>query len=162
VSDRYGQDAVERTIVEYIPAPPETVRNHYVDLDRIVEVHPLVVSVQTVSRRITEDGYEQTYRVKDRVPLGVLTLPITYTAVLRVPVSGPITAHARQFPGVRLDSVVSFDVDPVGTRLTERIRISAPRPLVAVTVRQAVAAHIATLAGMRRHFEAIGDDSGGG
>ena len=136
MSGRCGQDSVERTIVENIPAPPETVRDHYVDLDRIAEVHPLVVSVQTVSRRITE--------------------------VLRVPVSGPITAHARQFPGVRLDSVVSFDVDPAGTRLTERIRISAPWPLVAVTVRQAVAAHIATLAGMRRHFEAIGDDSGRG
>jgi hypothetical protein len=63
---------------------------------------------------------------------------------------------------VRLDSVVSFDGDPVGTRLTERIRISAPRPLVAVTVRQAVAAHIATLAGMRRHFEAFGGDAGSG
>lgn len=121
-----------------------------------------MVSVQTVSHRVTVDGYEQTYRVKDRVPLGILTLPISYTAVLRVPVSGPITAHARQFPGVRLDSVVSFDVDLVGTRLTERIRISAPRPLVAVTVRQAVAAHIATLAGMRRHFEAFGRGAGSG
>jgi len=63
---------------------------------------------------------------------------------------------------VRLDSVVSFDVDPVGTRLTERIRISAPRPLVAMTVRQAVAAHIATLAGMRRHFAEFGRGTGSG
>jgi len=144
---------VERAIVEHIPGPPEAVRRYYVDLDRIAEVHPLVVAVRTVSHRVTEDGYEQTYIVKDRVPLGFMTLPISYTATLRVPAVGAVTAQARQFPGVRLDSVVTFDAEPVGTRLTERIRISAPRILLATTVRQAVAAHIEMLAGIRRHFE---------
>jgi hypothetical protein len=143
----------ERTLVEHIPAAPEAVRRHYVDLDRIAEVHPLVVEVRTLSHRVTDEGYEQTYRVKDLIPLGFLTLPISYTAVLRVPDSGAVTASARQFPGVRLDSIVTFDADPVGTRLTERIRIGAPRILLAVTVRQAVAAHIEMLAGIRRHFE---------
>ena len=52
-----------------------------------------------------------------------------------------MTAEARQFPAVRLNSVVSFDPVPAGTRLTERIEIIAPRPLLALTVRQAVAAH---------------------
>ena len=144
--------AVERELDELIAAPPDVVRGYYVDLDRIVDVHPLVVSVRTVSHQILDDGYEQTYSDKDRVPLGVLNLPITYTATLRVPTRGAIRAQARQFPGVRLDSVVTFEPELGGTRLTERIWISAPPGLRAVTVRQAVAAHTEMLAGIRRHF----------
>ena len=144
--------AVERELDEFVAAPPDVVRCYYVDLDRIAEVHPLVVAVRTVSHRISDDGYEQTYAVKDRVPLGFLTLPITYTATLRVPTRGAVRAQARQFPGVRLDSIVTFDAESGGTRLTERIRISAPPGLRAVTVRQAVAAHTEMLAGIRRHF----------
>lgn len=151
-----------RKLAEHVPGTPEAVRNYYVDLDRIAEVHPLVVSVRTMSHRVADDGYEQTYRVKDRIPLGFLTLPISYTATLRVPACGPVTAAARQFPGVRLDSVVTFDAEPGGTRLTENIRISAPRVLLAVTARQAVAAHIEMLAGVRRHFESLGHGSGTG
>lgn len=144
--------AVERELEELVAAPPDVVRCYYVDLDRIADVHPLVVAVRTVSHLILEDGYEQTYSVKDLVPLGFLNLPITYTATLRVPFRGAVTAQARQFPGVRLDSVVTFDAVNGGTRLTERIRISAPPGLRAVTVRQAVAAHTEMLAGIRRHF----------
>ena len=144
--------AVERELDELVAGPPDVVRSYYADLDRMAEVHPLVVAVRTLSYQILDDGYEQTYSVKDRVPLGFLTLPITYTATLRVPTNGPVTAQARQFPGVRLDSIVTFDPESDGTRLTERIRISAPPGLRAVTVRQAVAAHTEMLAGIRRHF----------
>ncbi len=50
----------ERTISEEIPAPPEVVRDFYVDLDNIKEFHPLVVSVEVLSaqpdrRRLPED-----------------------------------------------------------------------------------------------------------
>ena len=144
--------AVDCELDEFIPAAPDVVRRYYVDLDRIADVHPLVVAVRTVSHRTLDDGYEQTYSVKDRVPLGFLTLPITYTATLRVRARGAVTAQARQFPGVRLDSMVTFDAESTGTRLTERIRITAPPGLQAVTVRRAVAAHTEMLAGIRRHF----------
>ena len=135
-----------------IPAPPRQVREHYVDLTNLALVHPLVVSVRSVSRDEGPDGYTETWRVQDRIPLGPFTLPTTYTARLHVPDGGPVTAEARQFPAVRLNSVVSFDPVPAGTRLTERIEIIAPRPLLALTVRQAVAAHKEMLAGIRRHF----------
>ena len=39
------------TLTEEIPAASEVVRDFYVDLDNIKVVHPLVVSVQTISRR---------------------------------------------------------------------------------------------------------------
>ena len=123
------------------------------DLDNIKLVHPLIVSVQTMSRTETPDGYRQSYRVVDRIPLGPFTMQITYQARLHVPAEGDVLTEADQSPGVRLRGTVSFEPIDGGTRVTERIRIAAPRPLAAITTREAVKAHIAMLAGIRRHFE---------
>ena len=132
-------------------------RAFYVDLAEIVQVHPLVVSVRTTGRRALPDGYQQSYLIRDRVPFGRWTLPIRYRARLTVPDSGDVIAESRQFPRVRLRTVVSFEAVPsgptrTGTLLTERIRFSAPWPLAAVTVRQGVAAHREMLAGIAAHF----------
>jgi hypothetical protein len=64
-----------------------------------------------------------------------------------------VLTEADQPPGVRLRGTVSFEPIETGTRITERIRITAPVPLAAFTTREAVEAHIAMLAGIRRHFE---------
>ena len=146
----------ERTVTDVVPAPPEEVRAFYVDLDNVKVVHPLVVSVRSTARTQTADGYTQTYRVRDRLPFGPLVLTIAYTARLEVPVHGDVVTEARQFPRVSLDGIVSFDAERGGTRVTERLAIRAPRPLAATTVRQAVAAHVEMLAGIRRHFDASG------
>jgi hypothetical protein len=143
----------ERTISEEIPAPPDVVRDFYVDLDNIKEFHPLVVSVQVLLHSQTDEGYQHTYRVRDRIPLGPLTLPITYWAQVHVPKDGDVITEARQFPRVRLNGVVSFQPSEAGTRLTERLTIAAPRLLAAVTEREAVDAHAVMLAGIRSHFE---------
>jgi hypothetical protein len=143
----------ERTMTEEVPAAPDAVRDFYVDLDNIRIVHPLIVSVEKVSRTETADGYRQSYRVVDRIPLGPLTLKITYHARLQVPVHGDVLTEADQSPGVRLRGTVSFEPSGGGTRVTERIRFAAPRLLAAVTIREGVKAHIEMLAGIRRHFE---------
>ncbi|MGO9382812.1 MAG: SRPBCC family protein [Mycobacterium sp.] len=143
----------ERTLSEEVPAPPGDVRDFYVDLDNIKLVHPLIVSVQATSRTETPDGYLQSYRVIDRIPLGPFTMRITYRARLHVPADGDVITEADQSPGVHLRGTVSFAPTDGGTRLTERIRIAAPRPLAPMTTREAVKAHIAMLAGIRRHFE---------
>lgn len=143
----------ERTLTEDVPAPADQVRDFYVDLDNIKLVHPLIVSVQTVSHTQTADGYLHDYRVVDRIPLGPFTVKVTYRARLRVPVHGDVLTEADQSPGVRLRGTVSFQPVPGGTRVTERVRISAPRPLAGFTTREAVKAHIEMLAGIRRHFE---------
>lgn len=128
------------------------VRGHYADLTNLAMVHPLIVSVDLIGDTAGDDGSRRTYRIKDLVPMGLLKLPIVYTAVMVVPASGPVTSQAFQFPRIRLDSEVSFEPVAGGTRLTERIRISAPGPLLGLTVRRAVAAHTEMLAGLRRHF----------
>lgn len=143
----------QRTVSEQIPAPPSEVREFYVDLDNIKKVHPLVVAVRTTDREQTADGYVQSYRVQDRIPLGPLNLRISYVARLHVPNAGDVTAEAFQFPRVRLRTTVRFEPIDTGTRITEHMRIDAPRPLAAMTTREAVNAHAAMLAGMRRCFE---------
>jgi hypothetical protein len=143
----------EHLLAEEVPALPDAVRGFYTDLDNLRIVHPLIVSVHATGRTDTTDGYEQTYRVHDRIPLGPITLPISYVARLYVPRAGDVVSEARQFPMVRLNSTVSFESTATGTRITERVRIEAPRPLAAVTVREAVDSHTAMLAGIRRHFE---------
>jgi hypothetical protein len=143
----------ERTVTEEIPAPPDEVRGFYVNLDNIKQVHPLVVAVRTTDRRQTADGYEQTYRVQDRIPMGPLRLRISYAARLHVPHTGDVTAESRQFPRVRLHTTVTFQPIAAGTRVTEHMRIEAPRALAGMTTREAVNAHTAMLAGIRQIFE---------
>lgn len=143
-----------RSVSGEVPAPPEQVREFYVDLDNISQVHPLVQWVRSTSRVDLADGYRQDYQVRDRIPLGPFALPITYRARLIVPTAGPVTAQARQFPQVRLDSRVDFAATDAGTRITEDLTIAAPRPLLAITVEQAVAAHATMLAAIGKLFAA--------
>ena len=142
-----------RTMSDEIPAPPDEVRDFYVDLDNIKDLHPLVVSVQLLEHRQTAKGYQKTYRVRDRIPLGPLSMPISYWARVEVSQHGDVITEARQFPRVRLNGTVTFQPIESGTRLTERLNIAAPRLLAATTEREAVNAHIAMLAGIRGHFE---------
>jgi Polyketide cyclase / dehydrase and lipid transport len=143
----------DRTLTEEVPAPPNEVRDYYVDLNNIKTVHPLIVSVEETSRSETPDGYRQIYRVVDRIPLGPFTMQITYEARLTVPVVGDVLTEADQSPGVRLRGTVSFEPIEGGTRVTERIRFAVPRPLAAITVREGVKAHVKMLSGMREHFQ---------
>ncbi|QLL07727.1 SRPBCC family protein [Mycobacterium vicinigordonae] len=143
----------ERTLTEDVPAPPSQVRDYYVDLDNIRLVHPLIVSVRLLDRSETRDGYRVSYQVVDRIPLGPITMKATYRARLHVPVEGDVRTEADQSPGVRLRGTVSFEPIGGGTRVTERIRFAAPRPLAGLTVRQGVKAHVTMLYGIRRHFE---------
>ncbi|WP_375482063.1 SRPBCC family protein [uncultured Mycobacterium sp.] len=143
----------ERTFTDTVPAAPEQVRAFYVDLHNMKLVHPLVVSVRPTSRRQTGDGYIESYRVRDRVRLGPLVIRISYRARLHVPAQGDVITDARQFPGVRLRGAVTFEPSQSGTRIIERIHITAPRPLATVTTRQAANAHIAMLAGIRQRFQ---------
>lgn len=143
----------EHTLSEDIPAKPDAVRDFYIELPNIIAVHPLVVAVIPTHYAESGDGYTQTYRVRDRIPVGPLTLAVAYTATVRVPIIGDVLTEARQFPAVRLTGAVSFESIDAGTRLTERLTIDVPRPLAAFTVRKAVDAHVEMLAGVRAHFE---------
>lgn len=142
----------EHVVSDEVPAPPAEVRDFYCDLHNITKLHPLAVSVHTIRRDQTADSHTQIYRVRDRIPFGPVNLGVTYTARVHVPNSGDVLIEARQCPRVRLFGTVSFDQVDGGTRLTERLTIEAPRPLAAMTAREAVRAHAEMLAGIRRCF----------
>jgi hypothetical protein len=142
----------ERTVSADIPGSPADVRAFYTDLDNLKAIHPLVVWVRSAQQRVTAGGYAQTYRICDRIRLGPVRIRIRYTTHLTVPRAGDVFADSRQFPGVRLHTVVSFAQTPLGTLLTERMSIEAPRPLASATVRQAVAAHQEMLRGIHARF----------
>ncbi|BDX32182.1 hypothetical protein TUM20985_27290 [Mycobacterium antarcticum] len=142
----------EHVVSDVVPAEPAAVRDFYCDLNNIVKLHPLVVSVEALRRDETAEAYTQIYRVRDRIPVGPFTLGITYTATVHVPRSGDVLTEARQFPHVRLAGVVSFEQVEGGTRVTERLVVEAPRPLAAMTAREAVEAHAEMLAGIGRCF----------
>lgn len=144
--------ASEHVVTGQVPAPPGAVRDFYCDLHNITEVHPLVISVLVIGSEQSEDSRTVTYRVHDRIPFGPVTFKVSYTARMHVPDRGDVLTEARQFPRVRLDGRVSFDVSDGGTLVTERLRIIAPRPLAAMTVREAVTAHGEMLAGISRYF----------
>ncbi len=91
----------ERTLTEEVPGSSDEVRAFYTDLTNLKLVHPLVVSVRTIERRESANGHVQTYRVRDRIPLGLFTVKTNYVARLHVPVTGDVVAEARQVPGVR-------------------------------------------------------------
>lgn len=143
----------EQTLSEEVPSTPNQVRDFYVDLENMKLVHPLIVAVRPTARHEAAGGYTRSYRITDRIPLGVFTVRTSYRARVHVPVEGEVISEARQFPGIRLHGTVTFEQVAGGTRVIERIRIAAPRPLAAVTTRQAVNAHIAMLSGIRRHFQ---------
>jgi hypothetical protein len=147
----------ERTLTEEVPAAPEAVRAFYVDLNNMKLVHPLVVFVRSTGRSETADGYVQNYRIRDRIPLGPVTVSTSYSVRLRVPAAGDVVAEARQFPRVRLHTTVTFEPIQGGTRAIERMRITAPRPLAGFTEREAVKAHITMLSDIRNYFEARAD-----
>jgi hypothetical protein len=142
----------ERTLTEDVAAPPDQVRDFYVDLDNLKLVHPLIVSVEELSRSEDADGYRQSYRVVDQMRLGPVSFRIAYRARWRVPVAGAVESEARQSPSVRLRGRVTFAPTPTGTQITERLQIEAPRPLAAYTTHEAVKAHRVMLSRIRAHF----------
>jgi hypothetical protein len=143
---------VERTLTDDVPAPPAVVRDFYVDLDSLQVVHPLVVSVTELSREDLESGYRQRYQVVDRLTWGPFSFRVTYRVQWWVPDEGDVESEAVQSPGVRLRETVTFAPTEAGTRVTQRLRIEAPRLLAGYTQREAVKAHAAMLAAIRSHF----------
>lgn len=101
--------SADRTVSERIAAPPDVVRAFYVDLDNLRTLHPFLVSVRSTDRQATAEGYVQTYKVREDIPLGPVKLPIRFVARLSVPESGDVVTDSYQFPRVHLHTVVSFE-----------------------------------------------------
>jgi hypothetical protein len=136
-----------------VPTTADRVRAFYTDLENMKLVHPLVVAVDCTGNRQDAQGWHRTYQVRDRIPVGPFTLPVTYRATVQIAPDGVVHTEAYQVPRVRLQGTVTFAPTAGGTRVTESIDIDAPRPIAAFTVREAEKAHSTMLAASRRYFE---------
>jgi hypothetical protein len=135
----------ERTLTEFVPTDPATIRAFYTDLKNLKAVHPLILTVREVA--------PGRWRVRERNTFGPLSFRTSYSVQMDVDADGDVVGESQAHLGVRLRDVVSFEAVDGGTKVVERLRLVAPRPLIGYAHREAVKAHEEMLAGMRRHFE---------
>jgi hypothetical protein len=129
-------------------------RDFLVDLRNHAPLHPLIESIDEIEPSREWPG-ARSYRVVDRIPVGPFTLKATYVATLEPVSEREVHGHARQSPGVRLDTIYTLTKtgDARATRLEERVFVSAPLGLKRFVVGQARRSHATTLRRMKALLE---------
>jgi hypothetical protein len=108
------------------------------DFSRHAELHPLIVRVTPAP---APEGVLRRYLITDRIVLGPVRFPVTYTAdVLRADADRVVTL-ARQRPGTTVRNDTRLSVVDAEVRAVVEITLTAPTPLFGFAVRQARAAH---------------------
>ncbi len=139
----------------FIAASPEIVREQLTHLmTNLKDLHPFVIAVQPVKTTTASDGRPvQHYRVRDRIKLGPRIIEFTYRANITISVQGTLVSNAYQVPGIHLYNITWAEAEGEGTRLRERIEITAPRLLMKITAQGAATAHHEMLAKLKEHAE---------
>lgn len=136
-----------------IDAPLSAVHDFLADMDAHAELHPLIESITALpptASRTTADHY----RIVDRIALGPIRFRATYTAALEALSDTVIRGDAWQQPRIRLSTMYRLSPTDTGTRLVEKVSVTAPWPLRRFTVSQACAAHSETIQKMKARLEA--------
>jgi len=131
------------------------------DLDNYVALHPLIERIEEIEPS-PELPRARRYRVLDRIPIGPFRLRTSYVAALDPVSDDEVHGHAWQSPGVRLHTVYRLSESVGATRLDERVFVRAPWWIHRFVVKQARAAHAATLERMKGLLEANPPGSGQG
>ncbi|HBX70064.1 MAG TPA: hypothetical protein DEH25_11985 [Chloroflexi bacterium] len=122
----------------WIDADPVDVRNFLADLSHHDQIHPLIVQVEELTP--PEVDFRR-YQITDRVPVGPFTMKAVYEADIRISPAGDVISEARQSPGIRLQNVTQCIPSNGGTRLVEKVTVSAPRLLLGFVTQQAQESH---------------------
>lgn len=108
----------------------------------VTEMHPFVVWTRHVKTTTAADGSKiDHYLVHDRMKLGPFPLEFTYKVDMHVNVAGQLVSNAYQVPGIHLYNQTSCEPSENGTRVSERIEITAPRWLLKTTYEGVATAH---------------------
>ena len=118
-------------------------------------LHPLIESIEELSPSDEMPGARR-YRVVDRIPLGPFRLRTSYVAALEPVGEFEVHGHAWQSPGIRLHTIYQLQTISSGTRLVERVLVTAPRILKRFVIRTARQSHEVTLAKMKALLEETG------
>jgi hypothetical protein len=108
------------------------------DFSRHTELHPLIVRVVQAS---APDGVLRRYEITDRLAVGPLRFPVTYTADVLVAGPDRVVTVARQQPGTTVRNDTRLSSVDGGLCADVEITLTAPAPLFGFAFRQARAAH---------------------
>ena len=122
------------------------------DLQNYRPLHPLIESIEEIAPS-DEMPDARRYRVVDRIPVGPFRLRTVYTAALEPVTENEVHGHAWQVPGIRVHTVYQLEEIALGTRLSERVSIEAPRLLHRFVVGEARRSHQETLIRMKDHLD---------
>jgi hypothetical protein len=139
----------------FIAASPEVVREELAHLmTNVAELHPLVVWARLVRTETAPDGSKIAYyQVRDRMKLGPFTIAFTYKVDMNVTPTGQLRSNTYQSPGIHLYNQTSFESENAGTRVRERIAITAPGWLMKTTYNGAAVSHREMFARLKEKLE---------
>ena len=138
-----------------IAAPYGTVQEYLAKLmTNITEMHPFVVWTRHLETITAPDGAKiDYYLVHDRMKLGPFPVAFTYKVDMSVTTTGQLVSNAYQSPGIHLYNQTWCESENSGTRVRERIEITAPGWLMKTTYQGAVTAHKEMFAQLKEKIE---------
>jgi hypothetical protein len=116
------------------------------DYRRHAELHPLIERVRQVP---TSPGASGSYLITDRLALGQVRFPITYTVDVLTATDREIIAVARQRPGTTVRNHTRLRPTVGNLDIGVEITVTAPLVLFPYAFRQARAAHAVLAEGIR-------------
>lgn len=138
-----------------VAAPAEALRAALTTLTWHDQLHPMIVSVESLPDSVAPDGSPlRRYRIVDHARMGLLTLRVRYRADVWVDASGSVVSDAYQSPGVRLHVVSRLTSEGERTRVDESVTIDAPWLLLGYVRAQAYQSHRVLFANLKRWLEA--------
>ena len=134
-----------------IAAPPEAVAAFLGDLVNYEALHPMLVDVREIPGGT--DGATR-YLAPHRMRLYGIPIRFTCRVDLRTDGVGDIRSHTLQRPGIEMWSTVTVRPHGDGSRLHERVDITAPKVLMKTVLRDGGSSHAAMWENLQRYFEA--------
>ncbi|GHO65246.1 hypothetical protein KSC_041380 [Ktedonobacter sp. SOSP1-52] len=135
-----AQDSFE--IDTFIEVPPEKVKSFLSTLSNHTQIHPLIVNIAYEKTTKAADGSRiDHYKIRDRMKQGPFMTTFTYSVEMSINARGEIVYDAHQSPGIYLHNVTICLPEGNGTRIQERVEITAPSLLIKTVYKQGLASH---------------------
>jgi hypothetical protein len=135
-----SQTSFEQDI--FINAIPEKVNAFLSTLENHIQIHPFIVSIRHIQTQTASDGSSvKHYVIRDRMKQGPFTITFSYQVETSTISQGVVVSDAHQFPAIYLHNTTMCIPEGDGTRVKERVEITAPYLMINTVYTQALASH---------------------